>query len=76
MFSPLMFEGNPEERDDNAPPVRVWKLGSIVNSVFIGCLPQILLQCIITKQTLIRLGGELMQFSKTVDAMWRVYHFV
>ena len=43
MFSPLMFEGNPEERDDNAPPVRVWKLGSIVNSVFIGCLPQALL---------------------------------
>ena len=43
MFSPLMFEGNQEERDDNAPPVRVWKLGSIVNSVFIGCLPQALL---------------------------------
>ena len=43
MFSPLMFEGNPDERDDNAPPVRVWKLGSIMNSVFIGCLPQILL---------------------------------
>ena len=43
MFSPLMFEGNPDEKDDNAPPVRVWKLGSIVNSVFIGCLPQALL---------------------------------
>ena len=43
MFSVLMFEGNPDERDDNAPPVRVWKLGSIVNSVFIGCLPQALL---------------------------------
>ena len=43
MFSPLMFDGNLDERDDNAPPVRVWKLGSIVNSVFIGCLPQALL---------------------------------
>ena len=42
MFSPLMFEGNPEERDDDEPPVRVWKLGSIFNSVLIGCLPQIL----------------------------------
>ena len=38
-----MFEGNPDHQDDNEPPVRVWKLGSIVNSVFIGCLPQILL---------------------------------
>ena len=43
MFSPLMFEGNPDQQDDNEPPVRVWKLGSVVNSVYIGCLPQILL---------------------------------
>ena len=43
MFSPLMFEENPENRNDNEPLVRVWKLGSIVNSVSIGCLPQILL---------------------------------
>ena len=43
MFSPLMFEGNTNKKDDNEPPVRVWKLGSIFNSVFIGCLPQILL---------------------------------
>ena len=43
MFSPLMFEGDPDRRDDNEPPVRVWKVGSIMNSVFIGCLPQILL---------------------------------
>ena len=28
---------NPDERDDDSPPVRVWKVGSIVNSVFIGC---------------------------------------
>ena len=42
MFCPLMFEVNPD-REVNAPPVRVWKLGSIFNSVFIGCLPQILL---------------------------------
>ena len=42
MFSPLMFEGNPQ-RDDNAPPVRVWRLGSIINSGCIGLIPQILL---------------------------------
>ena len=43
MFCPLMFEGNQEQGDDNTPPVRVWKLGSVINSIFIGCLPQILL---------------------------------
>ena len=43
MFCPLMFEGDPDQRSDNQPPIRVWKLGSILNSVFLGCLPQILL---------------------------------
>ena len=36
VFCPLMFEGNPDQTDDNQPPVRVWKLGSILNSFFIG----------------------------------------
>ena len=40
MFCPLMFEGNPDQIDDNQPPVRV---GSILNSFFIGCIPQIML---------------------------------
>ena len=43
MFSPLMFEGDPDQTDDNQPPVRVWKLGSILNSFFIGCIPQVML---------------------------------
>ena len=43
MFCPLMFEGDPDQKDDNELPVRVWKIGSIVNSFFIGCLPQILM---------------------------------
>ena len=45
MFCPLMFKGNEnrDPNDGNQPPIRVWKLGSILNSFFIGCLPQILL---------------------------------
>ena len=40
MFCPLMFEGNPDQSGDNSPPIRLWKLGSIVNSIYMGCLPQ------------------------------------
>ena len=43
MFCPLLFKGNENQNDGNQPPIRVWKLGSILNSLFIGCLPQILL---------------------------------
>ena len=43
MFSPLMFEGNPDQKNGDEPPIRVWKIGSILNSLFMGCLPQILL---------------------------------
>ena len=40
MFCPLMFEGNPDQSDDIQPPLRLWKVGSILNSVFMGCVPQ------------------------------------
>merc|ERR1712018_627526 len=43
MFCPLMFEGNPDESGSNHPPVRLWKIGSILNSISMGCVPQILL---------------------------------
>lgn len=43
MFCPLMFEGNPDRIGNNGPPVRVWKLGSILNSFFMGCIPEIML---------------------------------
>ena len=36
-FSPFMFEGCSENS------IRIWKLGSIFNAFFIGCLPQIIL---------------------------------
>ena len=43
MFCPLMFEGNPDQRESNQPPVRLWKIGSILNCIFMGCVPQTLL---------------------------------
>ena len=43
MFCPIMFEGNQDQRDSNKQPLRVWKLGSALNSVFLGCFPQTLL---------------------------------
>ena len=36
-FTPFMFEGN----KDNS--IRIWKIGSILNALFIGCLPQVVL---------------------------------
>ena len=36
-FTPFMFEGSKENS------IRIWKLGSIFNAFFIGCLPQIVL---------------------------------
>ena len=43
MFCPIMLEGNQDQSGSNKQPVRVWKLGSALNSVFLGCFPQILL---------------------------------
>jgi hypothetical protein len=44
MFSPIMFEGIPPNSNQNCKhPLRIWKLGSIINSLFIGCLPSIIL---------------------------------
>ena len=39
-FTPFMFEGC---KDKNIPSIRIWKLGTIWNAFFIGCLPQIVL---------------------------------
>ena len=39
-FTPFMFEGCKEK---DAYSIRIWKLGTIFNAFFIGCLPQILL---------------------------------
>ena len=43
MFCPIMLEGNQDQSDSNKQPVRVWKLGSALNSIFLGFFPQIIL---------------------------------
>ena len=37
-FTPFVFEGNKENHS-----IQIWKSGSVVNAIFIGCLPQIVL---------------------------------
>ena len=38
-FTPFMFEGSKETEKN----IRIWKLGTILNAFFIGCLPQVVL---------------------------------
>ena len=38
-FTPFMFEGCKEDS------IRIWKFGTVINALFIGCLPQIILLC-------------------------------
>ena len=38
-FTPFMFEGCKENS------IRIWKFGTVINALFMGCLPQIILFC-------------------------------
>ena len=38
-FTPFMFEGC------KGNSIRIWKFGTVINALFIGCLPQIILFC-------------------------------
>ena len=42
-FSPIMFEGVDTLKEGSR--IRIWKFGSIMNALFIGCMPQIFLIC-------------------------------
>ena len=42
-FSPIMFEGVDTLKEGSR--IRIWKFGSIINALFIGCMPQIFLIC-------------------------------
>ena len=39
-FTPFVFEGCTK---DNQISIKIWKVGTILNGIFIGCLPQIIL---------------------------------
>ena len=38
-FTPFMFEGC------KGDSIRIWKFGTVINALFIGCLPQIIMLC-------------------------------
>ena len=42
-FSPLMFEGVDSNQKNNDYPIKVWKVGSVINAIFIGIIPPIAL---------------------------------
>ena len=42
-FTPFMFEGQALPNSENGYTVRIWKLGTFVNAIYIGCLPQCVL---------------------------------
>ena len=42
-FTPLMFEGQELANSENGYTLRIWKLGTFVNALYIGCLPQCVL---------------------------------
>ena len=43
MFSPIMFEGHPPSETQHKYPLRIWRLGTVINSLFMGCLPPVIL---------------------------------
>ena len=42
-FTPFMFEGQKLPNSENRCTIRIWKLGTFINALYIGCLPQVLL---------------------------------
>ena len=44
-FTPFMFEGDKHDKSSNKYPLKIWKIGTVVNGFCIGCLPQIILLC-------------------------------
>ena len=42
-FTPFMFEGYKQTNNYGQYKIRIWKWGSIINAVYIGCIPQCIL---------------------------------
>ena len=42
-FIPFMFEGNELNNDKDRPILKIWKRGTIINAIYIGCIPQLIL---------------------------------
>ena len=42
-FTPFMFEGNESTNQLGDPKLKIWKWGTIINAIYIGCIPQFIL---------------------------------
>ena len=42
-FTPFMFEGNQSTNKPRGPKLKIWKRGTIINAIHIGCIPQLIL---------------------------------
>ena len=42
-FTPFMFEGHNLNNENHHYSIKIWKWGTIINALYIGCLPQIFL---------------------------------
>ena len=42
-FTPFMFEGYQSTHQGELQKIKIWKLGSIINAIYIGCIPQCIL---------------------------------
>ena len=38
-----MFEGNQSTNQPGGPKLKIWKWGTIINAIYIGCIPQLIL---------------------------------
>ena len=43
MLYSFMFEGHKSDNPGNHYNIRIWKVGSVINAIYIGCLPQCIL---------------------------------
>ena len=42
-FTPFMFEGHKSDNQEDRYDIRIWKWGSVINAIYIGCFPQCIL---------------------------------
>ena len=42
-FTPFMFEGDESINQQGSPKLKIWQLGTIINAIYIGCIPQLIL---------------------------------
>ena len=73
-FTPFIFESNESAEQQGQCKLKIWKWGSIINAIYIGCLPQ----CILCFTDYYK-GVHQWEFNKNIDegsmvhSSWRNY---